>query len=78
MDIGKGEDLSVYTFLGHIIFFNHVLILPKQKTNKQINRIYTFKYFKVMKIKVLTFMLGYTFYIWGLKISLLFMKNYSQ
>lgn len=61
LDIGVGTDLSMYSCIDHSNFFNHVRILSKQKN------IVSFKYFKVIKIKVLIFMLGFTFYVWVLE-----------
>ena len=61
LDTGVGKDLPIHTFIGHLNFY-HVLILPKQKKNKDI------QIFKVIKIKVLNFMLGCTFLMfWCLK-----------
>lgn len=68
LDTGLGTDLSIHTSTGHFNFY-HVLILPKQKKNKDIKK------FKVIKIKLLIFMLGCAFYLLVLKKCLLFLKK---
>lgn len=61
LDTRVGTDLSIHTPTGHFNFY-HVLILPKQTNKKK-----DIQKFKVIKIKLLIFMLGCTFYLLVLK-----------